>query len=243
MITNWMRTSRNISLFRKNKILNESRNALSRVAAAITIELLKTKASWPLDLLNIYLDDALGCRQWVDAPELSYLTQNLLEWTKYCNFIQFPPSSNLSSSSLPSSSFEHESSDDEEEEVLDASSSSLITSGGHTLPDICDRYHGRHEEALNIIFTTLATRSGVDMTTVSLSSISEYIRLIQISSPTTGALMNASSALVNTMQSFCFLSPIRFLAAKCMSIWITNPALVEHVGRLLSHIGQGLLGE
>jgi hypothetical protein len=55
--------------------------------------------------------------------------------------------------------------------------------------------------------------------------------------------MNASSALVNTMQSFCFLSPIRFLAAKCMSIWITNPALVEHVGRLLSHIGQGLLGK
>lgn len=232
MITNWMRTSRNSSIFRKNKMTTDNRNALSRVAGAITIELLKTKPSWPLDLLSIYLDDALGCRQWVDAPELSFLTQNILEWTKHCSA---PSLSTLNTS-------EEQNDSSEEEEVLDASSSTLIT-GGLSLPEVCDRYQGRHDEALNVVFTTLTNRSGVDVGNISLSNVKEFTEIIRSSTPSTGALMNASSFLVNTMQSFCSLPPIRFLAAKCMSIWITNPALVEHVGRLLSHIGQGLLGK
>jgi hypothetical protein len=232
MITNWMRTSRNSSIFRKNKMTADNRNSLSRVAAAIAIELLKSKPSWPLDLLNIYLDDALGCRQWVDAPELNYLTQNLLEWTKHCSEAPL-----LSTHILD----EHDDSS-EEEEVLDGSSSSLIT-GRPALPEVYDRFQGRHDEALNIVFGVLANRSGLEVGKISLSNAKEYTELIRSSTPLTGALMNASSFLVNTMQSFCFLAPIRFLAAKCMSIWITNPALVEHVGRLLSQIGQGLLGK
>lgn len=231
MILDWMRTSRNMALFRKNKH-NESRNSLSRVAGAITIELLKEKVSWPLELLNIYLDDALGCRQWVDAPELAFLTKNLLEWTKYCDLSS--PTSNSSSNSLHDDS-------SEEEEILDASTNSLIT-GGAVVPDVCDRYKGRHDEALKTVFETLSDRCGIKIENNTLSTTDEYTRFVFSSAPVTGSLMNAGIFLVNTMQTFCFLSPVRYLAAKCMSIWISNPALVEHVGRLLASIGQGLLG-
>lgn len=183
--------------------------------------------SWPLDLLNIYLDDALGCRQWVDAPELSFLTKNLIEWTNYA----------ILSSNMFNTSFIEEDDSSGEEEILDASTNS--TNNG-ILSDICDRFQGRHNEALNIIFSTLANRCGLEVNKISLNSPKEYTQIIHSLNPSSTSLMNASSVLITTMQSFYLLPPIRFLATKCMSIWITNPALVEYVGRLLFQIGQGL---
>jgi hypothetical protein len=224
---NWMRTSKNLAIFKKNsKGLNGARNSLSRVAGAITVELLRNKLSWPLELLNIYLDDALGCRQWVDAPELSFLTQNLLEWTKYSN--QAP------SILLSSAAVQDESSG--EEEILDASMDSLQSSGS----DVCDRFRGRHDEAFNLVFSTLAKRCGTEVEKLSLGSPGGYTQAISSLNPSSTALMNASSLLITTIQSFCIMPPIRYLAAKCMATWISNPALVEYVGRLLTHIGQGL---
>lgn len=227
MILNWMRTSRNLSLFRKNK-QGDGRNSLSRVAGAIVTELFKGTTSWPIELLSVYLDDALGCRQWVDAPELAILTKNLLEWTKYCD----------SSSTKPSFQESHLHDDSSgEEEILDSSTSSILTS-----PDTSDRFQGRHDEALRTVFFILAERCGIATESPNILTVDEYTQFILSSAPSTGCLMNTGGFLVSTMHSFCRLSPVRYLAAKCLSIWISNPALVEHVGRLLTGIGQGLLG-
>ena len=231
-----MTTSKYILLYKKNKTLN-SKNSLTRLGGLILIELYKNKLSWPLELLSLYLDDSLGCRQWVDSIELLFLTQNLLEWIKHLNLT----SNNNKIKKKKSNQEEKEEEDEEnssgEEEILDTSSNSM---NNGMLFDIYDRFQGRHDDALKIVFHTLAQRCGLKIDKISETSSTEYTQIIQELNPSTNSLMNASSVLITTMQSFCSLPPIRFLATKCISIWISNPALIEYVGRLLLQIGQSL---
>eukprot|EP00043_Microstomoeca_roanoka_P019102 m.210876 g.210876 ORF g.210876 m.210876 type:complete len:2339 (+) comp16941_c0_seq1:202-7218(+) len=68
-----------VSLFRPNfPWPNASRSSLVLpIAARLLMAGLASRQSWPLELVAVYLDDALGNRLWVDNSKLSIFTQQI----------------------------------------------------------------------------------------------------------------------------------------------------------------------
>lgn len=52
------------------------------LAASALFALHADAVNWPVELLKYYVLDALGPRHWVDNPDLSLFTENLLQWSK-----------------------------------------------------------------------------------------------------------------------------------------------------------------
>ena len=61
--------------------LNGSSSNLAVFAANALYRVHYKEKSWPLELLMLYMEDSLGQRQWVDSPETSFFTSNLLFWS------------------------------------------------------------------------------------------------------------------------------------------------------------------
>jgi hypothetical protein len=56
-------------------------SALAVMAANSLFKIYYKQEDWPLELLELYLDDSLGKRQWVDSSETETFCKNLTCWT------------------------------------------------------------------------------------------------------------------------------------------------------------------
>ena len=59
---------------------NKESAPLAVMAAEIVILAFKDRTPWPLDFIDVYIDDAINCRMWVDAKESSSFTKILLSF-------------------------------------------------------------------------------------------------------------------------------------------------------------------
>ena len=62
---------------------------VTTLCASILYSLYKNEESWPIEFLELYLDDALGTRLWVETSDASLFSQNLVEWASHCSKIHF----------------------------------------------------------------------------------------------------------------------------------------------------------
>lgn len=62
-------------------ISSDSSSPLTVLIAKILFSVYLNQEHWPLELLEIYIEDSLGPRQWIDSLDTVLFTQNLLHWT------------------------------------------------------------------------------------------------------------------------------------------------------------------
>lgn len=226
-IINWLFTSKNSSIYKKGRGTDDNKS-LPVTAAKILYECYKSTAIWPNKLIDAYLDDALGFRVWVDNPSVSAFCGNLTYWTQLCDNMlskRNPPSSqnkiDLSSDSgsvVGNVVLEDESSGDEEEVILEESSAttalvdSPLSHHEESRALITDRFFGQYLALSDTVSSILLSRSGT-----------------------------SSSQIIITFNTFCTLASVRLLATRCIQTWLGNPALVEHIGRLIMRIVECLL--
>lgn len=228
MLLHWLNTSKNSVIYKKSRSISGQNGSLPIIAGKVLFECYRTSSTWPTTLVEAYLDDAMGCRQWVDSPQLSSFCENLLHWTttiselpSYDSTLVDPSSSETAeSATMPppspvdlSLSSEDSSGDEEEIVIEESSSTSPPATSGRSEMVVRDRFVGMHSTLSQLVLRGLQERfsSGI-----------------------------SSSQLISTFYSFCRISSVRLLASKCLPTWLGNPALVEHVGRLMSRIAESI---
>jgi hypothetical protein len=214
-------------------------------AGKVLYECYKSTAAWPTVLVDAYLDDALGCREWVDNPSLTAFCGNLLYWTKFCDTVLSKQTlsnereielSSDDESNVGNVTFEESSGDEEEVVIEESSTPTLAANLSHSPPPQHSQSQGQGIHAL--------TPPPIHNNNPNITDrfCGHYLAL----SDTVSAMLLArssisSSQVIMTVQTFCSLASIRLLATKCIPAWLGNPALVEHIGRLISRVAECLL--
>lgn len=213
-----MRTSK----YATKKAATESSEAfpLAVVAATVIHRLNKGSHVWPEKVLELYLDDALGARMWVDAPESRQFVTSLLSWTT-------APASNASSTNGMNNNsgssgssgrgafakMEQDGGDDSsgDEEILEDSSPRFVAAA----PSSSGPFAGSHASLLELTMRALNSRINPNAGT---------------------AIVSGTWTLLVTLGELLGLAEVRSLAAAHLERWLVNPVLFERVCSLLRHM-------
>jgi chorismate mutase len=173
---------------------------------------------WPIGLLELYLEDAVSMRAWVDAKEATKFVQNLTMWAS-------EPGSNAHQRHRKrTQSFEDESSGDEE--VMEIGNNSSMIEP-EVVPETCDRYAERHGEAADLVVSFLSSKAGIAAPASNTTA-------------SAGASSSAPAKLGNVVKAvttFCQLPRIReTFGSPFIAKLLGNPALVDDVRKLAMKI-------
>ena len=173
-----------------------------------------------MDLLELYLDDALHSRLWVDCNELLTFQLNFLKWISCYNEKLYSHNHiNIQNNELSLSDI----SSDGEEEVLEGDTNNQIPQCSGTnfiLEDdaVIDRYSTDHKAAEELVLINLKNR---------------------LSSPTflkTSSGSSGTTSIIKTISSFAGLASIRLLASSYLEKWMNNPVFADLVRDLVQTI-------
>ena len=59
----------------------ENSMPLAVLAARVIFYCYNEEEDWPLELLELFIEDSMGARQWVDSPDTAVFCRNLVCWT------------------------------------------------------------------------------------------------------------------------------------------------------------------
>ena len=232
---------------------NDSSSPIAVFAAKALFSVYHEILEWPLDLLELYMDDALGQRQWVDSPLTSTFTKALLHWTVSTGIVavkpdisSIPPARKNATKKAQSNCEEGEvmeipsNSDDDssgDEEVLEESSGvSAGCTSGHQAPSKpapTIQPLAKDDRATDRFIENRQAAKAIVIDLLTLKSG-------HAAGKQQGQGTTSTSTIVVTMSSFCGLPEIRQLASYCLDRWLGNPAIVDHVKSLLSRMAECL---
>lgn len=230
-------------------------SSMTSVMAAHILHLgYKADQHWSVDFLALYLDDALGARQWVDCDNDS-------EVTLFCqNITCFGEMKESQTVGVVKDEHSSPSKDDmvilsdssDEEEVIEGGDGTkvesipvLVSVAPRTTLTIMNRFRKTQKDALNMIVHTIFERcrgqssvsleesfNSADIPLPVYPEMSSHASKIISSIP-----IGSSWALIATMTTFCeHLPAVRLLASICLERWVANPTVSEYVRRFLSQI-------
>ena len=242
--------------------LNGSSLNIAVFAANALYRIHYEEKSWPLDLLLLYMEDSLGQRQWVDSPETSFFSSNLLFWTTVkddcCNStLKAAPNDDF-----PTHSLGEETVDGNLRETYLKQKDATRTGGSTPDDDSSGDEEVLEESTVSMSEVEVERALSVKMSAKrDLSSVSDryvldrqaakdiVVDLLTSKSGQTvgnsigrmqGQGSSSTSAIVACMSSFCGLPEIRQLASCCLDKWLGNPAIVDLVKSLLCRIADCL---
>lgn len=216
-------------LFGKKSILAVT----SEMAASILYRLFVETSIWPVDFMEIYLDDALGCRQWVDSLDESVAF--------FCKNITSSPSL-LDSSSINHAVEQMHADIDGDEEILEEE---ILEEGGVKTPDVWNKptlnlsliqyRFSDNSETVKLLVERILVEKCRSTTTISVEDlIKTYGYQNTQKSTSSERILESTSqsgtwALVLTVSTFLYDTLIRLIATYCIDKWLNNPALVSYV--------------
>ena len=230
-----LRTSRYSKGMKLQSNDNKESFPLQALCASILHDLNEHVFEWPIEFIEIYLEDALGSRMWVDAVQASAFCE--------CITKKYTPQS-VSASIQKIHGGEDSDSSSGDEEVLEdsaavttipaprqsgtdttkpfptipvtqCSSSSIAPNGKSTIY----RFPTNHSDAQLVIKTKIESKVGIADGQVTSSG---------------------TWSMIETIKTFCHLSSVRSIASKCVDKWILNPALSDQVKDLVKHLTECL---
>jgi hypothetical protein len=233
---------------------------LHPLAANILFLLFKQDSAWPLEFLELYFDDALGCRNWVDADESQLFISNLLFWTKTINknrkllankaFIKEDHKDGVLNSM---DQYEDQEGDLMVEDIISSGISaskgiiSVNTFVVETIPDLCDRYRDNAIDALDLTLSVLYSRCDNSVPSQTLVSLNCFVPSI-ISSSDSKTVKNRNQptcnsyllkvkqsqvwTLLSTLSLFCEIDEIKILCINCLEVWFRNVAIADYAKKL-----------
>jgi hypothetical protein len=250
------------------KIIIGRKNISSKsscLAASILYRLYYRENSWPFDFFVLYLDDALGARQWVDSDDDSGLfAKNICAKDVSTSAKKIPTGrdQNFSMVSALSNDINNSENEEEEEEILDEGSSNtnsmeidsvLLVSSMPISPsssyraDLSVRYRFTYcsEDVRTLLLNILIDRCKSQLNT-SLDNILKAINFIipsiaDVDSDIKVLQGNTQSSntwtIIATMLTFCEqYEIIRLLSGFCLERWMNNPAIGDYVKTYLTEI-------
>lgn len=240
--------------------LNGSSSNLAVFAANALYRVHYKEKSWPLELLKLYMEDSLGQRQWVDSPETSFFTSNLLFWSTIKN-----DDHKSTTAVAPIESYPVNLSG--EEIVVGDLPGTYLTQKKSMMTGVIplDDESSGDEEVLEesaVSMTEVKMERAVSVNKANFSDITDRFVLDRqaaktivvdlltsksgqaVGNPNMGRVQgqgsSSTSAIVACMSTFCSLPEIRQLASCCLDKWLGNPAIVDLVKSLLCRIADCL---
>ena len=244
--------------------LRDSSSPLAVLVAKTLYTAYQDEPHWPLDLLELYMDDVLGQRQWIDSPETNILVRNLLCWTT-------PTERNIDSTITSSLIQTSESRTVTSSLIIDDETSTDIvgypksdpidvSEDPYSLYRSSDEESSGDEEVLEesscrpadsvVEHQTLPAMKPIPDVSDRFSLTRDAAKAIVISlltqksghgtSRQQGQGNTSTSTVVIAMSSFCGLAEIRELSSNCLERWLGNPAIVDCVKILLSRMAECL---
>jgi hypothetical protein len=244
--------------------LRDSSSPLAVLVAKTLYTAYQDEPHWPLDLLELYMEDILGQRQWIDSPETTLLVRNLLCWTTSTernidSAITSPligTSESRTVTSLPTIDGVKFS------DIIQCAKSGPMDVSG----DLYSHYHSSDDESsgdeevleessgrqADVIIEeqTLPPIKPIPDVSDRFSLTRDAAKAIVISILTQksghgagrqqGQGNTSTSTVVIAMSCFCGLSEIRELSSNCLERWLGNPAIVDCVKILLSRMAECL---
>lgn len=243
--------------------VRDSSSPLAVLVAKTLFTVYQDEPHWPLDLLELFMDDILGQRQWIDSSESVLLVKNLTCWTTSternidCTITSTTVATSEHRTVTPVLVSENGKSSDvtisPKSDLIDLSEE--IHSNYHSSDDessgdeeVLEESSGRPADVImdqrllppakkipDIYDRFSLTRDEAKAIVISL--------LTQKSGNGAGRQgqgNTSTSTVVIAMSCFCGLSEIRELSSNCMERWLGNPAIVDCVKVLLSRMAECL---
>ena len=244
IIKDVLRTSRYSRGIKLQTNDNKDSFPLQALCASILHDLNENSFEWPIEFIEIYLEDALGARIWVDSVQAYAFCESMTK--------KYTPSTSVSALLKANEGDDSDSSSGNEEVMEDSTaaavaavaaeavekriisnstthtntssttavvpgssgSSSALASKGSGKSTIY-RFPGNHAEVQSVIKSRIESRVGI----------------------TDGQITSAGTgAMIETIKTFCHIPSVRLIASKCLDKWITNPALADQVKDLVKHL-------
>ena len=233
---------------------------LAVMAASVLGKLLAAESHWPVDLLELYFDDALGARWWVgsSSPDAALFCDNLLAWTtsQSTDDHSHHGHSNHSSSSISNKAIEDDGNDSSsgEEEVIEESEGKKQKHQNKAVEGLDRRVLAAAATSITTTTTTAAAAGGGGVASAVYNRFSKCGReamdltlswlnaRLDPKSTSSAALSSANFSsgtwtVVATIASLCGLGEVRRLAVTYLrESWLKNPALEDSVPVLFKRL-------
>ena len=245
MLHDVLRTSK----YATKKASNETSESFPyAVLAANAIFKLNTSSHvWPEKIFELYLDDALGARMWVDSPETKAFVSSLLSWTRIAAPSAAPtPALAPAPAPAPTPAAQAQSSykmgaDDEssgDEEILEDSSPrislamSVVSSTSSSSSSLSSSSSGAARTGSSTGSSCGDASAREPLLALTLRAL--HSRLDP--NATTTSVISGTWTLIVTIRELLGLAEVRSLAVAHLERWLVNPVLFEHVCGLLRHM-------
>jgi hypothetical protein len=177
-------------------------------------------AQWPTELLEMYLDDAVGQRAWVDSKNTVIFVQNIVYWAG--------EGRDADSRLLRRKGDEDDSSGDEE--VMEDGDHPVVSENKAAGP-VYDRYLHCVNDVTAIVINFLSLKAGMGPATADSATGRPGVAV-----PAAPAKLGN---VVKTVATFCELPKVRkSFGAPFIIKLLGNPALVDDVRKLTSRISE-----